>query len=333
MTDVSSLFIDKITLVYRCAEQIGDGIAATISSHQHDGELTIQYLGAFYKGRGYRKNWQLHIPGHGNHARVLLMTNPRYPEVGQFSMEWNPRHLQRDGHEQLWEIMRQLLLDEFDDFMRSAVVTRIDFAVDVTPMTPDAIWVDASGLVKCDIRTGRSGSIVDATYAPVETINLGSRSGSTFFRVYSLNAARPENAPLLPEQTRIEVQLRPGAGLNELNQDPVPNPFRRLLLVRSVDPLVLHDAPDRYRIFLDCVQRRGLQGALRMLHNGDTRRTYRKWVEDHLLTDWFDADHIWEGYNTAWAILGLEPMLGPQRWRFSQGHRIRIRRRRQAPAP
>jgi hypothetical protein len=329
MTDVSSLFVDKFTLVYRCSEEDSEGIAATIRSYQDEPELSLRYLGSNYQNRRYRKNWELHIPGHGNSARVLLMADPRYSEAAPFSIEWNPRYLQRDGHQQLWEILRLFLLDNFDEFMRSAVVTRIDFAVDVTPMTPDAIWVDANHLVNCDIRTGRAGTIVEAGYAPIETISLGSgRGGATFFRIYSINAARPANALPMPEQTRIEVQLKPRVSLNEMHVDPVANPFERLLVARSVDPLTLHDAPDRYRIFLDCVQRRGLQSALCMLQYGQTRGVYRKWVSDHLQVDWFDADQIWEGYNEAWAILGLGEFLGPQRWRFSQGHRIRIRRRR-----
>lgn len=335
MTDVTNLFIDKITLVYRCSEQDVEGIASTIYSYQESHEVAVSFRGRYYQSRGYYHNWQLHIPGHGNSARVLLMADSRRnPETAQFSMEWNPRHLQRDGHQQLWEILRLFLLDNFNDFLRSVVVTRIDFAVDVTPMTPDAIWVNAQHLVNSDIRTGRAGSIVEAGYAPIETISLGSgRGGATFFRIYSINAARPENALPMPEQTRIEVQLKPRVSLNELHVDPVENPFERLLVARSVDPLALHDAPPRYRIFLDCVHRRGLQGALRMLTNLGTRCVYHKWIEDNLSTDWFDANQIWEGYHDAWAILGLEPFFEPQLWRFSQGHRIRIRRRRGGVPP
>jgi hypothetical protein len=59
MTDVSSLFVDKFTLVYRCSEEDGEGIAATIRSYQDEPELSLRYLGSNYQNRRYRKNWEL----------------------------------------------------------------------------------------------------------------------------------------------------------------------------------------------------------------------------------------------------------------------------------
>jgi hypothetical protein len=234
-------------------------------------------------------------------------------------MEWNPRHLETEGHRALLAILEQILLPEFPDIIHSIIVTRMDFAVDVTPMTPDAIFVEAESLTRGDIRTGRGGSIEAVNYAPVETIYLGARGSATFFRIYNRNNARTDRVSLPPMQTRIEAQLRPRIPLRQLYLSRVENPFGRLLIVDAIDASTLHDVPDRFRFFLDSVQRRGLRGALRMLRNAGTRSAYRKWMRDNFSTGWFNPDHIWEDYNAAWATLGLEQFYGPQPWRFRQG--------------
>lgn len=318
MVNVSNAIIDMLSLTYSCNASTQDGIEGLIGAHKETVNVNedlyqIRYLHSNYQGQKYRKNWHLIIESQ-NTSPVLLQVAPFNIGAAGFRIQWNPNKLGVHRHVQLWEILEQILVNEYECFLEEAIVTRIDVAVDVEEITPDSIWVEARNLHHGDIKTGDLGEI--------QTMMLGARGSNTHFCIYSRNAENQQQSTST-NITRIEVRLRPRCSLIEL-QSITNNPFLRLTVVNAIDPVILDIIPDRYKLFLDSARLRGLQGALRILSRSETRNAYRDWITENLCTDWFYPDEIWNGYSRALRILELPEQVRINK-RVYNGQMIRTR--------
>jgi hypothetical protein len=302
MVAVSSPFVDKLSLCYQCDRSFVEGLKVMIDSYRESQQLNLRYKGAYYRGSHYKNNWQLIL---NNQARtpILLQFDSKYPEAADFCIEWNPNDQGIDGNRQLWTILEELLAVEYEYFLAYATVSRLDLAVDVSPLTPDAIWVEAEGLHRGDIRTGRGGRI--------ETYYLGSRESNRYFCIYNRN---PDDGQKISSDkliTRIETRLETNCTLAELG-DRNENPFSRLTIAHAFET-ESGDIPWQYRQFIDSIRVRGLQGALRLIPRYEIRRRYKSWIQDNLRTEWFNPDEVFAGYREALDILAL-PMQVRMGW-------------------
>ena len=302
MTTVSYLIIDKLSTAYQCDRESAEGITQLIFGYMNSKELPLKYLGSWYRNYGYLHNWRLTLPDCGNAAYVLLQTLPSKHNAAGFRMEWNPNNLGVDGNRFLWATLEYFLLDDYQFFIDSAVVTRIDFAVDVTPMTLESIWVKGDSLRFSRPMIGDKGEM--------QSIYLGTRRSAKSFCIYNRNPETLDRISSDPFNMRIEARRKPKCTIHELQG--ISNPFERLTVIKAVDPIELSNAPDKYALFLDSVKLRGLQGALARIRRYETRGRYSTWVEEHLLpVDWFDPETIWNGYSNAYESLALPYLLEP----------------------
>lgn len=322
MPNVSQPLIDKISITYDFDTQTGEGLRALISSSQNDGNYQLHYVGSRYRGESYKYNWKLNLDNRG-HDYVLIQMQP-YITAGYLKLEWNPAKLGAAVNERLWGFLEILLADEYEPFLNAATVTRMDIAVDVSPMTPDAIWIESTHLTKGGIRTGGYGALHSVEYAHVQTINLGDRGSRTSFCIYCRNPDTGKRISTNPFVTRIEARVKPRCTLRRLWN--IPNPFDRLTVVRSIDAVELNSATDMQRLFIASCRSNGLQGAHRLIRNYRTRTRMKNWINQNIAENWFDPVQIWSGYTQSLRILNVPALISPERM-GAEGCWIRNRRR------
>lgn len=328
MPNVSPLFLDKISLTYDFEESEDRSrerseLTASIDTWSASAGMSIGRSVNYYQGRPYRNNWRLTLSERTT-SHVLLMTDPgnRFRGAAYFCIEWNPRHFTNEEHAAFWRALRFNLGEYYRDFLSRAVVTRIDFAVDVCPLNLEAVWVNGKNLHRSRIIIGRRGEVEE-----IQTIYLGARGSATLFCIYNRDSIEnPDSNPSNPT-TRFEARLKPRCSLRDLQSIAIKNPFGRLSVVNCVDPVTLTHLDDRYKLFLDSCWRRGLAGALRLFRRQATRRNYENWITENRQTQWFDAINIWEGYGDAIRRLGLDGLFGPPLYRYVSGRRLRNRQR------
>ncbi|MGV7234948.1 MAG: hypothetical protein ACQ9ET_01715 [Nitrosomonadaceae bacterium] len=308
MPTVSLPILDKLSLNHELSASDSEGLTALIRQHINDRSMHIRYLGAWYHNYDYLNNWHLRLDGFPN-APILLQTVHKY-RGGDFRAEWNPNNLGPEGNQYLWEALEELLSTEYEPFLNNALVTRTDTAVDITPLSPESIWVEVRGLQRGNTRTGQRGE--------VQSYELGSRRSDLYFCIYNRNPEDGHRISSDPYITRLEARTKPRCTLRELRS--ISNPFSRLNVVNAVDPDTLEQEHFRYIFFLDSVVRRGLQGALRRIPRYETRESYRQWICDRLCTDWFRPDLIWEDKQQMLDVLSLPPALTTRRRRRRRRH-------------
>lgn len=323
---VSPLFVDKLTLTYNLSYPSSSSFSGYMRELQGDTDLSIFYRGYEFNYRGYRKAWHVALPSRTGTAPLLVLTEPfRNPSAANLSLEWNPNRYTQQQTNRLWEVLNTILLDEFESLLYEACVTRIDFAVDLTPIAPDSLLYRARDLSLSTIRTGRNGES--------ESITFGSRKG-LFFSIYNRDPITRDPVPQsgCGSTTRLEAQIRDRFSLRELRSGAIPNPFRKLFIYGAIDDSCYRRLPYKYHHFLDSIRFRGLHGALRRVRNRKTRSELENMLADFLQLDWFDAEHIWRGSHSA--IEELFPNINQhifQRMLFSNETPWRPRRRRRSP--
>ena len=316
---VSPLFVDKLTITY-CGQE---------SHEEGERELFIAYItstmrdlrrkdGGLVSSRGldsarrYKQNWRVAISGAENRP-VLLSTDPMDREAAPFRMEYNPRYYSPIAADNLWQFIQEnIAIEDFDYFLDTAEITRIDLACDIYPLSPDSLMVFATHLHKGDIRTGPGGKI--------QSFVLGSNHSALSYCIYDRD---PEDRSLIsptPYTTRIEARLRRPCRIRDLHA--LNSPFMKLHVYGTVNPESISRYPLNRRLFLDSAARRGLQGALRYLQRHETQQNYIAWLEQECTTDWFDSNQIWLGFPAAYNALRI-PISPPR----EPGRRRRRRRR------
>lgn len=311
MPTVSLPFLDKLSLVHEMSAADSVGLTAVIRQNINDRTLHIRYLGAWYHNYDYLNNWHLCLDGFPN-VQILLQTVFRYGGGG-FRIEYNPNNLGAEGNQYLWETLEELLSVEYESFLYQASVTRVDTAFDARPLTPESIWVEASGVQLGNIRTGPRGE--------VQSYDLGSRRSDLYFCIYNRHPEDGYRISSDPYTTRFEARINPRCTLSGLRH--ISNPFSRLTTVNAVNPLDLVRENFRYRFFLASVARYGLQASLRQIPRYETRESYRRWICDRLSTDWFHPEQIWRGKQQMLDVLSLPPSLVTIRRRRRRRHDVR----------
>lgn len=308
MPTVTPMFIDMLTLVLDMDED--GGLAEYIASWSEGSELRIRSSGWEAGRRRYNRGWRLTIPGSLHPTSVLLLMQPKQGTRQPFlSVEFNPRKVGADAMLTLWEALGLILGEAFDSLVHNAAITRIDFSVDVYPLSCDSIFVAGKGLSRGQLFTGSHGR--------VESIGLGSRSSQRSFRIYQRDHETRERVSRRSHVTRIEGRVKPcyrernRIGLSELLDGFIDNPFSSLKVVCSIDPSALDSARYVYRLFLDSAWRRGLQGALGQIKRPETKAQFLNFLDSHMQTGWFDPEDIWSEYRNAVSVLRLEHLLRP----------------------
>ena len=302
MPSVSHLFIDKLTVVYN-GINTNSGFTEYMRSLQNARRFEIRWRGINYLNRGYRYAWHISLLGVRGPASILILAEPfRSIEASFLSVEWNPNKLGYEGQQVFWQVMREILIDDFDPFIFQAIITRIDLSIDIYPLTVDAILVSARRMRFSDHRCGNHGLL--------ESLRLGSRHSALSFLIYQRRPADSRRVSHNPFTTRLEATIKPRITLHELHSTHLPNPFSRLLIVNNVNPVELSGTSYQYKWLLDSARLRALQSALLLIDSDRTRNKYRRWLIQNLQTDWFNADAIWREYDSAISVLGLQAYFG-----------------------
>jgi hypothetical protein len=300
---VSSVFIDKLTLTYSPDDTIYEAariefvehVKSTLRDLQSSTEHNVRYHGRD-SGRGYLHSWLIDLSA--NHSKKLrISTAPFYPDAAVLRLEFNPRHYPRSAMHSLWQFLEEyLLLDDFPRFLMEAEVTRMDVAVDVMPLSPQSIFVSATGLRRGDIRTGDHGE--------VQSFKLGSNNSDRSYCIYDRDPDDNSQIYRTPFTTRFEARLRRLGNLSDVVS--VDNPFQHLHVHGSVDPTRFRPGySTTQKLFLAAANSVGLQAALQILGRTETRRNYIEWLDRELSVGWFDAESIWAGYPAALEALCL----------------------------
>lgn len=292
---VSALFIDKLSLTYDIPPEEQNGLIQFMRDLAESEDIIMQSLYPYYRNMGYRWNWKIPLPFADNRS-VLISLQPRDSRDGFFRVEWNPHRTTRQGNAEVWELLHRLLLDEnFQTFVSRAHVTRIDLAVDVSPLTPNQIWVSAPRLINVKHVFGRRGSL--------RTMILGSRRGRKRISIYNRDEDEEEMATDDLSTTRFEVRLRFGMELRALQT--LANPFDGIQVcwVSYDDP---SDLNLNERLFLDSVRHRGAHAALQLVGDRwETRQRYRDLLYERFnFAPWRPAS-IWRGWERALAHVAI----------------------------
>lgn len=159
--NVSPLFVDKFALTWDCCDESSEGIHALINDMSNDPNFHIHY---HYRGRlntNYKDNWRVAVPESA--AVAIVSVTPLFTDMAPFRIEWNPARLEAYQADWLWYFLSQITLDHFDSFVREAVVTRIDLAIDIRPMRPRQLLTYVSRLQK-EQTYFKGGELVSTVY-------------------------------------------------------------------------------------------------------------------------------------------------------------------------
>jgi hypothetical protein len=88
--------------------------------------------------------------------------------------------------------------------------------------------------------------------------------------------------------TRLELRLRPDAGIDQLRE--LPNPYIKLIL--STVPLLSKTEQQLWRLFIAVAQFRGLQDALLMIEDKYQRKKFKESLGSTKPT-WWKPESVW----------------------------------------
>lgn len=315
---LTNLFSDKISMTWDCGEDLGEGITEILRHTQSDNDGLIRYNRWGRLAPGYKHNWDLSIPG-VEHAPVLISALSFWTNQSAFRLEWNPRHYDVTKSRMIWLRLLDILGDNLEDFLREAIVTRFDLAIDASPLKPYSILVDVTRLRKQKSIYGDRGEL--------QSLQIGNRGSALSFFIYDKDPDTGIAASRIPDTTRIEARVKPQLNINELDQiEPI---FDRLNVYCSTDPAALTGYSNtRQRINFALAQERGLQVVLQMLGRTENRNRFRNWLDDWAATDWYDPADIWSTYPEALAKLAIPEDVNQVLLYASEPTRRRRRRRR-----
>jgi hypothetical protein len=289
--NITPVFVDKLSLTYNLPASEQQGFIEVIRDIQNTNGMPLHSLWGNYRGMGYRWNWQLPLPESENRFCLIQAQSIRSFD-GFFRVEWNPRRTSRDGNRYVWDQLEILLGDDYQHYTQTATVTRIDIAIDVSPMTPNEIWTSAHRF--------RTSKLIFGDGGDIRTVNYGSRRGNLMFSIYNRHDEDRGEGTTDPCTTRFEARLFNPCTLPELHS--IANPFERLRVYTASrnDPVGVnvHD-----RFFLDSVRLRGAHAALQSIRHPATKERYRNLLHDHYNFRYWRLASVWTGYTRSlWHI-------------------------------
>ncbi len=292
MTKLSDPFVDKLTLIYNCNEATSEYIASTLRDMSKDHDFGLHGYYRNYRGLGYQYAFGLPI-GDKNQSEciIFVLSNKKWPNL---RIEWNPNVAKKYGNEFIWNFIFSFMLEDYEDFLLNALITRLDIAIDIHPIHLDNIWTTAARYRKSNIHYGEGGRI--------ESIYLGSNESDKQIKLYDKHLEQTKKGINIPKNTvRIECRLSPKISIYDLSA--VVNPFPDCIVDAIPDGDIRLRDYDKIH-FLDSIRLRGLHNALKLI-TPYSRRKYHAWITEMTNSDWWEPERVWQNWDNAINTLRL----------------------------
>lgn len=287
---ITELFIDKLVLLVNLSKDDAQGLASILldDSREHVDRLHGYYQN--YRGIGYKYAFGLPLNNEGNTECKIFLVSFRSGKP-QVRIEYNPSKLSETSHEHLWNKLAEWFPNEHYSYLQDANVSRIDIAIDITPVSLDTIWITAPRFRVSKLYNGSGGKL--------ESITLGSNQSDSQIKLYNKEAEQQSRGiPITQSDTaRIEYRVSRGIPINKLYE--LENVLTQISLIHAIDPHTLPLHENEYIYFLDSVRYRGLHAALGLINGARSRRNMRLKLEELSSFDWWEPEEMWQRYDSA----------------------------------
>lgn len=277
---VSDLMLDKISLTLDISQHDEDVLAARLSA------LYAESLPAFTHKGGYCYGLR-HSLGQPSHGHILLQWCPLESSPGAahkryLRAEWNPH---RAPSERIHQLFDNLLPGEVAQLLENAQCTRLDFAIDIVGVPPEALILSHPKIRKS--KAYFYGNKIQSYY-------LGAECSDKQIVLYDKVAemkrrkAHGQHWIKIPVGciSRIEVRRRHSFPLAQLHQ--LQNPFTPL----GVTTLsTLPNDSGLFALFRSVCADRGPQHALTLLSHTD-RKQMQSWLNKNVCS-WWHPEALW----------------------------------------
>ena len=167
LVQVIGPFIDKLSLVFNCDESECQGQAYYIDSLVGKRDW-LQLLPWNFRGPAYAHNWYITL-NDLTAAKCLLQASPAR---GQFRIEFNPNRAGPTGMVALRRRVAETLTNYASLLFSEGGLTRLDIAVDVSPVELNYLKTFAKGLALSSSKYGSGGRHLETIYLGSERSKL-----------------------------------------------------------------------------------------------------------------------------------------------------------------
>jgi len=238
-----------------------------------------------YSGNQYKHRVFVYAGDYPSKLQMLVEYEPKTSGLNFFRGDFNPAHVDMIATE---SFLLTVLPGGIDDIVDKGRVTRLDLSVDLTGIHIDSLLAAYPGM---------QVSRVFCKSGKTETLYLGGTEGARCVVLYDkVQQVKHQNAKWHVDQplpfsptTRIEIRLRPDAGLVQLAA--MENPFQKLIIAPLASVPKQEELP--WRLFVVAAQMRGAQDALLMIDDKNQRKTFRDRIKTGIPT-WWQVEKLWE---------------------------------------
>ena len=217
-------------------------------------------------------------------AKCLLQASPAR---GQFRIEFNPNRAGPTGMVALRRRVAETLTNYASLLFSEGGLTRLDIAVDVSPVELNYLKTFAKGLALSSSKYGSGGR-------HLETIYLGSERSKLQFAIYDKFHETSRNQAFA-DTVRFEARLRYKMSVSDITA--IANPFERLEIYDFFHSAVAGQIPYKYQHFMDSVRQRGLHPALGCIPDSRIRRRYREYCGSMYDCEWWNPGRMWSRFG------------------------------------
>lgn len=304
MPTLTGIFIDKVVMLLSLSDEDATNLVSVLRDECRDHIDRLHGYYRNYRGLRYQYTFGLPLGNDGiSECKIFLIHNSR--SIPNVRIEFNPSKFNEEWNEVLWIKLAQWFPFEHYSYLMNAVVSRLDIATDVHPVSLESILVTAPKFRVSTIRNGAGGHL--------QSITLGSNESDNQIKLYDKYAEQESRGRGGIQRDTVRIEYRNSTGIPIASLYDVHNVLTQIRIINAIDiqDLPLRDS-DKFH-FLDSVRFRGLHAALNLIHPPRTKRETLQWLQSAFSTDWWEPERIWQGYDGALDRLHIPEDLVRQR--------------------
>lgn len=298
MINVSDVFIDKIAVTVDLEIDSIEGIRSNLDDLVKDKSENRYHRNKDFDD-GYRHRYKIYIDDMGIECFCLSLKSRRNSNPKSLRVEWNPRSFRVRERNYFNTTLEKLLLNEYEIFLLYGKVTRIDCSVDIWPLKPEGIMIDASYL--------QLSKTFNGSKANIESHYIGGDDSTTNIVLYDKNkeCIKKRKSPPKEQTTRLEIRKK-RLNLQLTKLQLIANLFQQVKVYGAVKNSDYNALNTEQRLFLSLARCIGLPAALKEIKNRREKQSMKKLIEELSQIEWWEPNKFYNQlYRDPYTLAGL----------------------------